>query len=367
MITETFGHLAALLGCLFIPGWVFLRNPRHPAHRGFALLGLSGLIYNGAALLASRAAGAARLGHMQTAYLGAFLLLPVMVRFPRAFLGPELVPPRPRLEPLSWVGAALFATLACAGVFLTGLDPRGQAQGGVALGAWTLVIGLAFVDFSRVLLAAYRRRPSPALRNRLAYLVLGAAAFGVPAASDLAYRLGLDLGQPFPLAPLGSLGFLGCLAVAIVRHRLLDIEVVLHRGLVLTVLTPAIATSFVVLGEALEGLFAGTLPPDSPYPNILAALFVSAGFGPLSAAISALIERFVIREFKVAPGLRRFRELPVIIGAEDAAALRELQRELGVIADRIEAKRAAADGSPALSAAAPGAPAAGPPGPPDPG
>jgi hypothetical protein len=339
---EVFGYLVALVGCLVLPGWVFLRAPDREANQGFALLGLSGLIYNGCSLAAAYSTlPASRLAWTRHAYLGAFLLLPLVVRFPRVFL--EDAPSSRRAEFLAWTGAAVFAFANWRGTFLTHLDTQGQATGGITLGLWTVVIGAAFVHFTWSLHQAYLARPTPALRNRLLYLVLGAVLFALPAASDLLFRLGIRFGQPFPLAPLGSVAFLVCLAVAVVKHRLLDIEVVLHRGLVVSLLAPTLAASFVVIGELVEGLFAGTLPPESPYPNILAALCVAALFGPLTQGISDLVESLVIPEFKVAPQLRDFRRLPQLIGAEDIVGLRILQRDLDQIIGAIEAKRRVAD------------------------
>lgn len=335
---EVFGYLVALVGALVLPGWVFLRDPAREANQGFALLGLSGLIYNGCSLVAAyQEAPALRLAWTRHAYLGAFLLLPLVIRFPRAFLAEA--PTSRRAEGLAWVAALAFAVDNGRGGFLTRLDPQGQATGGLTLGLWTVVIGAAFVHFAWSLRRAYLARPTPELKNRLLYLVLGAVLFALPSASDLLFRLGVRFGQPFPLAPLGSVAFLVCLAVAVVKHRLLDIEVVLHRGLVVSLLAPTLATAFVVLGELMEGLFAGTLPPESPYPNILAALCVAALFGPVTQALSDLVESWVIPEFKVAPQLRDFRRLPQLIGAEDTTGLRELRRDLDQIIEAIERKR----------------------------
>jgi uncharacterized membrane protein len=344
MTTEHLVHLAALLGFLLIPGWVFFQAPRNEANRAFALLGLAGAIYNGCCFMALEVPpGSLRLQWARHAYLGAFLLLPLVVRFPCSFLGTDLCPRRPYLEGSSWLLALGFSVLALTGGFLDHLDLEGRASGNLSLGIWTLIVGVAFLDFARVMRRGYRRRRTPELKNRLLYLVLGVVLFAVPAGSDLLHRLGMRWGQPFPLAPLGSLVFLACLGVAVVRHRLLDIEVVVHRGLVLSLVAPSLAVCFVVLGEVLESLFAGTLPPGSPYPNVLAALCVALLFGPLTQFLSQVVESFVIREFKVAPGLRAFRQLPYLIGAEDVEGLQELQGELTRIIGAIERKRRGED------------------------
>jgi len=339
---ETFGHMAALLGCVLIPGWVFLRDPGEEIHQLFALLGLAGLVYNGFSFAAAlQPPGPARLELVRYAYLGSFLLLPVVVRFPRTFLGDARVPGSRRLEALSWILALAFAATALTGGFLERIDDAGQAVGGVALLLWTLVVGAGFLYFTWVLRGAHARAPDAAARNRVLYLVLGAGLFALPAGLDLLYRLGLHLGLPFPLAPLGSLGFLACLGVAVVKHRLLDIEVVLHRGLVLTLVTPLTAVSFVVLGELLEDVLSGHLPPDSPYPDVLAALVVAALFGPLSAFLSHLVDVLVVREFSVAPRLQEFRRLSYLIGAQDVAGLQALRAELDAIIQRLEARQRA--------------------------
>lgn len=333
-------HLAALVGFVVIPGWVFLRDPSREANQSFALLGLSGAFFNACCLVAlGTPEGPARLVWNERAFLGAFLLLPLLVRFPTAFLGAELCPDRPRLRGATWGMVLGLSGVVLTGGFLPGSDPAGRPVGGVMLALWTVLIGAAFVDFSLVLRRGYLHQRTPELKNRLLYLVLGAVLFAMPACSDLIHRLGGDLGQPFPLAPLGSLAFLACLGVAVVRHRLLDIEVVVHRGLVLSLLAPSLALSFVVLGEVLESLFAGTLPPGSPYPGILAALGVAFLLGPLTELLSRLVELCLLPEFRAAPGLRRFRHLPYLIGAEDVEGLRSLQGELDEIVRAIESKK----------------------------
>lgn len=336
---ESLGYLLAFLGCVLGPGWVYLRDPRREANRAFATLGLSGAIFNGLhwAALHTRDLEL-RLTLMRLAFVGAFLLLPLVIRFPVSLLGPELGRRRLWIEVAAYAIALGFIVHAASGGLLHELDPRGFARGGLALGLWSVTIGLAFLRFAYVLDQAYVATEDKALKNRILYLVLGTVLFGVPAFFDLVYRVGYDHRLPFPMASFGSLAFLACLGVAVVKHKLLEIEVVIHRGLVLTLLAPALAFTFVILGELTEKLTAGALPPDSPYPEILAALLVAALFEPLSRLISHLIETYVISEFRDNPRLKAFRELPFLIGAEDLPQLRTLHQELGTIIERLEAR-----------------------------
>lgn len=333
---EELAHLLAALGCMAIPGAVFWKNPRGRTHRAFLLLGISGLIYNGLALLACFLDGEEARLWSNRSFLGAFLLLPLFVGFPRSYLRIPHTAWTRGVDALAWLGFLALSSLAWRGEFL---PPSGSpALAYSSLAAWTLIAGSSFLWGARTL----ARHLGPHLDqdgvHRLHYLLLGGGVFVVPAFFDLLHRLEISTWQPFPLAPLGSLGFLLCIATAIVRHRLLDIEVVLHRGLVLTLVTPLLGALFVVLGEGLEGLFAGQLPPESPYPNILAALTVAAAFEPLSKLVGKLVETWVVEEFSLAHGLEEFKRLPYLVGARDVQGIRRLQGELTELLRRIEAE-----------------------------
>jgi len=337
---ERLAHSVCLLAFLVFPGYVFLKAPGKPTHRAFALLGVAGLLFNGFALAGLLTESpAARLGLVNLAFLGAFLLLPVVVTFPGIFLGEKLHRTPRWLGLGSWVVAGLLALLASTDRFVDRIEPDGRLIGGWVVLAWTVVIGAAFVYFVWILVQRTRASEDHELTNRAHYLVLGAVIYALPSFMDLLHQAGVDHPLPFPLAPWGSLGFLVCVGVAVVKHRLLDIEVVLHRGLVLSLTAPALALCFVVLGELLEGAFRGNLPPDSPAPDVLAALVVALLFAPMSRLLGYFVETFLIAEFKEAPELRRFRQLPWLLGSEDVEGLKGLRRELDRVIKSLEARR----------------------------
>ncbi len=332
-------HLVTALAFLVVPAYVFSRSPSKPTHRAFAILGIAGALFNGCSCLAALATDPeTHLRWTRAAFLGAFLLLPVVSRFPTILFGDGIAPDPPWLEPLTWLVACGFALATVSGNFLTHVTGEGRAVGGPALVLWSVVIGATFLRFLVQLRQGMRAATDHHARNRSLYLLFGAFTFALGGLLDLVHRAGIDHPLPFPLAPAASLAFLACLSIAVVRHRFLDIEVVVHRGLVLSLLAPIVAGLFVVLGEALEGLFRGELPPDSPFPELVAAMVVAATFAPISNLLSLLVETYVIAEFKEAPGLRRFRSLPWMIGSRDVDSLKALSTELASVITRLESE-----------------------------
>ena len=158
-------------------------------------------------------------------------------------------------------------------------------------------IAYMVLGFAGAMLVLWRKyRAATGLsRLQLRYLLL---AFSIPCALIMATNLFV----PFAFrtsefgkyGPLFTLLMLGMIAHAIIRHRLMDVRVVIKRGVVYF-------AAFLVAGGILVALLFGSnaLFHDEqqvPATEILLALTVAVLFHPLKAGIRRAFDRYLYRE-----------------------------------------------------------------------
>ncbi len=107
------------------------------------------------------------------------------------------------------------------------------------LGLITFVY-LAYGVFN--LVRAYRQSKSLTQRNRIRYLLVGAAVIGLGAFSNLSSET-----QPFPIDVTANVINAVIIAIAIGRHRLLDISIMLRKGMLYSIPTVIIATCYFLI------------------------------------------------------------------------------------------------------------------------
>lgn len=135
-------------------------------------------------------------------------------------------------------------------------------------------------------LAVRFRRSHGVERQQIKWLLFPAAIFlsGLVVAAltenEAAWTLAL-----FGLAavPIG-------IGIAILRHRALDIDLVIRRTLVYGALSAILAAVYVALVLALQSLLSELTGGDT-LPVALSTLVIAALFGPLRARIGAMVDR----------------------------------------------------------------------------
>ena len=156
----------------------------------------------------------------------------------------------------------------------------------VALGSAALV-GTAIFELVR----KYRHSTDPLERNRIAYLLAGLVMMALFGLTKLHPAV-----TQYPLAHLGNLGNAVLMGYAIVKYQLLDVRIVVRRGLAYAV------TVCCLLGLYLATLL-GILESLHVQPS-QATILVGAGvalavavlFYPLRNIVQELIDRFIHRE-----------------------------------------------------------------------
>src|SRR6202012_4587235 len=117
--------------------------------------------------------------------------------------------------------------------------------------------GLYFLLSAAIFLHSYRRAPSGVLRQQLKWVTGGTLAGILP--FGLLYIVPYALGtvpQPWMNVSALSLALLPlCFAYAIVRYRLMDVDIIFKRGLAYTAATAAVAVVYFALVALIAEIF----------------------------------------------------------------------------------------------------------------
>ncbi len=299
------------------------RRPRHPI--GWILVGagvslaLSGLA-EGYGVYALYTAPGAVPGATAMAWISSWIFIAPLFAAPALLflLFPDGRPPSPRWRPVVWSTAAATGAAVIGGALAPARldDPpfRGVVNP-VALESaeWLFVVsGLGWAGMVGSILAAATsmvlrlRRSRGVERQQLKWIAAAAAVFAVACLGGVgAYFAGQDeVGSlvivlallPIPIAT----------GLAILRHRLYDIDVVINRALVYGALSALLAGAYVG-GVLLFGLVVRPLTGSSNLAIAGSTLAVAALVRPARARIQSVVDRrFYRRRYDAARTLESF-------------------------------------------------------------
>ena len=298
----------ATTGALVTP-----RVPRNPIGWLLCLAAVSFTVGGTCELVVERAAGAQDPGPPVAfaAWLGSFVW--VIGFGPAAtfllLLFPDGRLPSPRWRPVAWAsGAALCA--AVLGIALTpgpiegtdidnpfGIDPDFVGLGRALEGSG-LVVHLACILVCCASLVARYRSAGPEQRQQLKWLawsvpgvlawLLASVVVGLAFEGDTA----VDVANA--LSSVGLVIVPIAITVAVLRHRLYDIDLVIKRTLVYTALTVVLLVTYVVLVLVLQVVLS-PVAGDSDLAVATSTLAVAALFRPLRSALQHGVDRRFFR------------------------------------------------------------------------
>jgi PAS domain S-box-containing protein len=157
-------------------------------------------------------------------------------------------------------------------------------------------LALYFLLAAGIFLNSYHRAPSGVLRQQLKWATGGTLAAIAP--FGLLYVLPFSLGavpRPWMNASALSLGVLPlCFAYAIIRYRLMDVDIIFKRGLAYTAATGGVVAVYISLVALIGVLFHTS--PNGTGAEIAAIVLASFLFQPLRDWIQARLDRFFYRD-----------------------------------------------------------------------
>jgi PAS domain S-box-containing protein len=277
---------------------VLSRDPRRAIHRYFALFSWSVAIWtlsNGLALTFPSEPWRdiwPRLAFASASIIPiAFLLL--------GSVFPTSNPPTPRVALRACLAAGVLAFVAS----FTALIVRGAEVSGGTLrlvyGPLHLPFGIYFVaslGFSLALLVRKYRVLRGSQKLQVRYLLLGVSIAATGATvSNLFIPLLFHTSEFSVYGPLFSIFMIGMIAHAIIRYRLLDIRVVIRRGVVYGFALAVAALCFFVLAETLRRLSGYGEARIPLSDSFVLALVVAISFQPLKGWMQDLMNAYVYR------------------------------------------------------------------------
>ena len=291
----------ANLGCALMGALIVRRHPRHPI--GWLLCAASLLSVTLAAeaygiwALGGGDPGTETWGHLAL-WAGPLLGWPAFAALVLVFLiAPDGHLPSPRWRWAVWVTVA-GVVLHTLGTLSTPSEDfvYGQRDSARAITAPLLTVGWMLVAVgllaSAVSLVVRLRRSRDDERRQLLWIASAAALLAVGVVVILAVpRVTGVEGTWLAALPLrvAQVAVPLCVAVAVLRHQLLEIDLIVNRALVLALATLMVAVGYVLVvvtvGTAVDGGTSGF------WPSLLATAVVALAFQPLRSRVVRVADR----------------------------------------------------------------------------
>jgi putative nucleotidyltransferase with HDIG domain len=283
---------------LFLAFFVLSRNRHNRINKSFSLLALSLAAWNLKHLLS----------HVAPDYGMALtwirIFVPVEFLIPTVFyhfvlaITRDHARPRQILLVLAYICSFVTMVLSWKGFMFQGVEyiydsyfpVIDKAQGHVFYIAYIL-LGMYGVY---LLYRRYRNTTSIQEKHRIGYLCLASVLGGVACLPNL--LLITQTVRIYPTGHLGSTGFIILVAYAIVKHRLMDITIVIRKSLIYTLITAFLTSIFLVNIILFSHLFQDVTRISSLAPAIIAAIVVAFLFQPLREKVQLVVDKSFFRE-----------------------------------------------------------------------
>lgn len=172
------------------------------------------------------------------------------------------------------------------------------------------LLGLCYTAFGIIILAYKFKHSNGKERLRIKYLFLATGLFASISVICDAILPALGISSVNLLGPLSSIPFIAITAYAIVRHELMDIRIVIQRGVIYTLLLALIAAVYLSIVNFL-GIIVGT---DSGIAIVITGMVTTAAgiftFPLLEKVFRKLTDRFFFRDrYNYADALHELSEI----------------------------------------------------------
>jgi hypothetical protein len=296
--------LVGIVGAPILGGLIASRRPRNPYGWVWLVFGLGlalqllaesyaayALVVDPGSLPAPRTISRVLgLGGPLALAFAPFLLL----LFPTGYL------PSRRWRPLAWGAATAGTALLTLNLFFASPDKVGGKVTAMTVAAASTIF--VVLVLSALSLVVRYRRTGGVERQQLKWFALAA----VVAASSLVGQL---LGEALwnLLIAATNTALYVAVGVAILRHRLYDIDLIINRALVYGSLTVLLAATYVGGVIALQAALRALTGQESTLAVVASTLAIAALFGPLRRRVQGFVDRrFYRRKYDAAKTLEAF-------------------------------------------------------------
>src|SRR5271154_5420745 len=158
-------------------------------------------------------------------------------------------------------------------------------------------LGIYFLVDATIFLFRYRRAPSGVLRQQLKWVTGGTFAGSLPFLLFyiVPYVLGVVPASWMKLSVFSLALIPLCFGYAIIRYRLMDVDIIFKRGLAYTFATAAVVGIYFA-GIALIGETFHTRWPTGPAGGVIAIVVAAFLFEPVRGWVQTRLDRFFYRD-----------------------------------------------------------------------
>jgi hypothetical protein len=255
-------------------------------------------------------------GGEYAAWLGNWLWVPAVALIGTfvVLLFPDGRLPSRRWRAVGWLSAAVLISTSVSTAFSPGrldespnvTNPLGIESAGSILefvNAWSLLLlVLCFVASALSMVLRFRRSTGEE-RQQIKWFATAA----VLQTMALAFAFAVDSGLVQDLSMLTFAGVPIAVGIAILKHRLYDIDVVINRALVYGPLTALLAAAYVVGVVGSQAALRALTGQESTLAIVASTLVIAALFGPVRRRVQGLVDRrFYRRKYDAAKTLAAF-------------------------------------------------------------
>ncbi|MDI6781580.1 MAG: ATP-binding protein [bacterium] len=197
---------------------------------------------------------------------------------------------------IAYILAAWFSFFNWTPYLVTGLKQTPWGYSPVAgWGYYLFIVNfLFFIIWGLfVLYRKYQTTTSPLLANRIRYLFAGSLMAVLLGSINFLSILGIKI---YPIGNMANVFYTGIVAYAICKYHLLDIEVIIEKGIVYATLTLFISGIYGIIVGLTQWLFSATFAFTSLLGNVLAAMIIAISFHPLRALADKLVDSLFFRK-----------------------------------------------------------------------
>jgi two-component system NtrC family sensor kinase len=223
---------------------------------------------------------------------------------PALLLHFALVFPGRSETPIRWSSKLLAVYVPPLALLLTHVSTAMKSYGFLPwLGSYILLNKIEFGYFAACLLIAglvfyrsYREAPSGVLRQQLKWLTGGTLVGILPVSLLYIVPLLFDAAsRPWMKVSVFSLVLIPlCFGYAIIRYRLMDVDIIFKRGLAYTAATAAVASIYFALVALIAEIFH--TPTNGPLGGMIAIVIAAFLFQPFREWIQGRLDRFFYRD-----------------------------------------------------------------------